>query len=103
MDIVTPRTAPKTATTPPPQAPRNIDAEKVDVYVWKPKGPMIAKTPKAPPPHDHEPATPIVSLSSSSPSWPRVWRIFLAGAIMGLAITKATELLLKRDKPAKTD
>ena len=92
MDTVA-RTAEKVAKSLPP-TPAD---EAVDIYVWKPAvKPLHARPSKRPPSGDPLPSSPVVPVSAP-PSWARVWRIFLAGAIMGVAVTKAAELLLKGD------
>ncbi|EGF92635.1 hypothetical protein ABI_10720 [Asticcacaulis biprosthecium C19] len=59
--------------------------ETVDTYVWKPEQARSPKPAAIPAPYRR--------VSSSTP-WSRTWRIFAAGLIMGVAATKAAELLL---------
>jgi hypothetical protein len=59
--------------------------EAVDIYVWKPGQ---ARAPKASAVQE-----PDVRVTSTTP-WSRTWRIFAAGLIIGVAATKAAELLL---------
>lgn len=70
-------------------------------YVWEQADaddvPVLARSEATPPRREPEPSAPSSHLRSST-SWGRMWRIFVAGAIMGVATVKAAELLLHRDR-----
>ena len=90
MDTVVPRDIANPAKSTPPKP---VD-ESVDIYVWKPASGVHAKAPKDPP--RREPLPPVVP-AAAAPSWARIGRIFLAGAIVGVATITAARLVLKKD------
>ncbi|ESQ76184.1 hypothetical protein [Asticcacaulis sp. AC402] len=66
--------------------------DAVDTYVWK-------QGRHAPAPGSHHPSAPQTRWTPGTP-WSRSWRIFAAGLIIGIAATKATELLLHPGRKA---